>query len=134
MLCPTKRTVFALKRVSLEHADPETYQSYTNEIELLRRLRGHDRIIQLIDHQITFSEGNRPRTLLMVRALLWRRPLTVQVMECGEIDFAALLDDQRGKPLNLNFVGLYWQQVSRDRSAGMLTRYTDVGGSSRSSC
>ncbi|WOO83461.1 Serine/threonine-protein kinase mph1 [Vanrija pseudolonga] len=98
VLCPTKRAVFALKRVSLEHADPETYQSYTNEIELLRRLRGHDRIIQLIDHQITFSEGNRPRTLLMV-------------MECGEIDFAALLDDQRGKPLNLNFVGLYWQQM-----------------------
>lgn len=32
-------------------------------------------------------------------------------MECGEIDFAALLDDQRGKPLNMNFVGLYWQQV-----------------------
>lgn len=32
-------------------------------------------------------------------------------MECGEIDFAALLDEQRGKPLNMNFVGLYWQQV-----------------------
>jgi len=34
-----------------------------------------------------------------------------QVMECGEIDFAMLLDEQRGKPLNFNFVGLYWQQV-----------------------
>jgi hypothetical protein len=22
-----------------------------------------------------------------------------------------LLDEQRGKPLNFNFVGLYWQQV-----------------------
>lgn len=37
--------------------------------------------------------------------------LTVQVMECGEIDFAALLDEQRAKPLNMSFVGLYWQQV-----------------------
>jgi serine/threonine-protein kinase TTK/MPS1 len=33
-------------------------------------------------------------------------------MECGEIDFSMLLDEQRGKPLNFNFVGLYWQQVS----------------------
>lgn len=32
-------------------------------------------------------------------------------MECGEIDFAALLDEQRGKAINMNFVGLYWEQV-----------------------
>lgn len=102
VLCPTKRVVYALKRVSLERADAETYQSYTNEIELLRRLRGHDRIIQLIDHQITFTPGNRPKLLMMV-------------MECGEIDFANLLDEQRDKPLNWNFIGLYWQQVGATR-------------------
>lgn len=66
VLCPTKRTVFALKRVILDRADPETYQSYTNEIELLKRLRGHDRIIQLVDHQITFAPNNRPKVLVMV--------------------------------------------------------------------
>ena len=33
-------------------------------------------------------------------------------MECGEIDFATILDEQRGKALNMNFVGLYWEQVS----------------------
>jgi serine/threonine-protein kinase TTK/MPS1 len=33
-------------------------------------------------------------------------------MECGETDFSSLLDEQRGKPLNMNFVALYWQQVS----------------------
>lgn len=66
VLCPTKRVVYALKRVGLERADAETYQSYTNEIELLRRLRGHDRIIQLIDHQITFTPNNRPKLLMMV--------------------------------------------------------------------
>ncbi|CAK9786817.1 unnamed protein product [Cutaneotrichosporon oleaginosum] len=93
-----KRVVYALKRVGLERADAETYQSYTNEIELLRRLRGHDRIIQLIDHQITFTPSGRPKLLMMV-------------MECGEIDFAALLDEQRYKPLNMSFVGLYWQQM-----------------------
>ena len=66
VLCPTNRIVYALKRVALDRADSETYQSYTNEIELLKRLRGHDRIIQLIDHQITFSHGNRPKMLMMV--------------------------------------------------------------------
>nr|XP_031862296.1 uncharacterized protein CI109_002261 [Kwoniella shandongensis]KAA5529368.1 hypothetical protein CI109_002261 [Kwoniella shandongensis] len=95
---PKKRTIFALKVVQLDRADSETYQSYTNEIELLKRLRGHDRVIQLIDHQITFSQPNRPHRLLMV-------------MECGEIDFAALLDEQRGKAINMNFVGLYWEQM-----------------------
>ncbi|OCF44902.1 TTK protein kinase [Kwoniella heveanensis CBS 569] len=95
---PKKRVIYALKLVQLERADPETYQSYTNEIELLKRLRGHDRVIQLIDHQITFGQNNRPHRLLMI-------------MECGEIDFAALLDEQRGKAINMNFVGLYWEQM-----------------------
>ena len=66
VLCPINRTIYALKRVALDRADAETYQSYTNEIELLKRLRGHDRIIQLIDHQITFSQANRPKMLMMV--------------------------------------------------------------------
>ncbi|WWC64160.1 uncharacterized protein I303_106768 [Kwoniella dejecticola CBS 10117] len=96
---PKKRIIYALKLVQLDRADAETYQSYTNEIELLKRLRGHDRVIQLIDHQITFNSGNRPHRLMMV-------------MECGEIDFAALLDEQRGKAVNMNFVGLYWEQVT----------------------
>ncbi|KAK8843417.1 hypothetical protein IAR55_007074 [Kwoniella newhampshirensis] len=89
---PKKRVIYALKVVQLDRADSETYQSYTNEIELLKRLRGHDRVIQLIDHQITFSQPNRPHRLLM-------------------IDFAALLDEQRGKAINMNFVGLYWEQA-----------------------
>lgn len=113
-MCPIKRTILALKRVTLDRADNETYQSFINEIELLKRLRGHDRIIQLVDHQITFSPQNRPKVLLMVCSP--DTPLTqtradAQVMECGEIDFSMLLDEQRGKPLNFNFVGLYWQQV-----------------------
>ena len=66
VICPTKRIIYALKRVTLERADAETYQSYTNEIELLKRLRGHDRVIQLIDHQITFGQGNRPKILMVV--------------------------------------------------------------------
>jgi hypothetical protein len=46
VLCPTKRTVMALKRVALERCDQETITNYMNEVALLNRLRGHDRIIQ----------------------------------------------------------------------------------------
>lgn len=77
VLCPNKRVVYALKRVALDRADAETYQSYTNEIELLKRLRGHDRIIQLVDDQITIGSNGRPKLLLMVR-FTFRRLLTAR--------------------------------------------------------
>ena len=66
VLSHSARSLYALKRVALDRADFETYQSYTNEIELLKRLNGHDRIIKLVDHQITFGPGNRPKILMMV--------------------------------------------------------------------
>jgi hypothetical protein len=34
-----------------------------------------------------------------------------QVMEYGEVDFSRLLEEQKGKRLNMNFVGLFWLQV-----------------------
>ncbi|KAJ9106150.1 hypothetical protein QFC21_001293 [Naganishia friedmannii] len=98
VLCPTKRTVMALKRVALERCDQETITNYMNEVALLNRLRGHDRIIQLMECQVIRSGSGRPKTLQML-------------MECGETDFSSLLDEQRGKPLNMNFVALYWQQM-----------------------
>lgn len=39
-------------------------------------------------------------------------------MECGEIDFSTLLEEQGGRPLNLNFVGLYWEQVRPGTTRG----------------
>ncbi|KAJ9124110.1 hypothetical protein QFC22_000905 [Naganishia vaughanmartiniae] len=98
VLCPTKPTVMALKRVALERCDQETITNYMNEVALLNRLRGHDRIIQLMECQVIRSGSGRPKTLQML-------------MECGETDFSSLLDEQRGKPLNMNFVALYWQQM-----------------------
>ena len=57
--------VFAMKRVELGKGDLETYTSFCNEIELLKRLRGHERIIQLVDAEVNEAR----RTLVMVRAL-----------------------------------------------------------------
>lgn len=43
--------IFALKRVNLEQADPETIKGYQNEIQLLGRLADKSGIIRLYDHE-----------------------------------------------------------------------------------
>lgn len=125
VLCPATRNVLALKRVSLDRADKQTVDNYLNEISLLQRLKGHDQIIRLIDHQIIYgTRVDRPKSLLMVclasDSIAQLTPC--QLMECGEIAFDSLLDEQRDKPVNMNFVGLYWEQVSRQ--AAQRTRLT----------
>ena len=93
--------IFALKKVDLgKGADSETYQSFLNEIELLERLRGHDRIIQLVA-----SEVNEAKKSL------------IMVMEIGEIDLNALLQEKliitgNGKRrISMNFIRHTWEQM-----------------------
>lgn len=90
-----EHNIYALKKVDLGRgADGETYQSFLNEIELLERLRGHDRIIQLVS-----SEVNEVRRTL------------IMVMEIGEIDLNALLQERTGKRVSINFVRHTWEQM-----------------------
>lgn len=44
--------MFALKRVSLEHADESTIRGYRGEIDLLSKLSGVDRVIDIFDHEM----------------------------------------------------------------------------------
>ncbi|KHN95276.1 Protein kinase-like domain protein [Metarhizium album ARSEF 1941] len=44
--------MFALKRVSLENADDNTIKGYRGEIDLLGKLKGVDRVIDLYDHEL----------------------------------------------------------------------------------
>jgi len=90
--------VYAIKRVTLESIDAETLSGYMNEIALLRRLDGNNRIIRLIDSEVKPGPGGSKGHLLLV-------------MECGEIDFARLLQEQMKEPLNMVWVAYYWQQV-----------------------
>lgn len=82
VLCPTKRTVMALKRVALERCDQETITNYMNEVALLNRLRGHDRIIQLMECQVLRSGSGRPKTLQMVS-----RPWQTSPADEQSVDF-----------------------------------------------
>ncbi|KAH7309408.1 kinase-like domain-containing protein [Rhizoctonia solani] len=88
--------IYALKRVRLDSkVDEETMRGYVNEMQLLKRLDGNERIIKLIDSQ---AVGRGGRYLMMV-------------MELGEIDLAKLLAEKQGTRLQPHWIAIYWQQM-----------------------
>lgn len=91
-----KNAIYALKVVTLSQGDHETYHSFCNEIRLLEQLKGHDRVISLIDSEV--DEQNKRLSL---------------VMEIGDVDLNALLTEQLGKPISMNFLRHIWEQVRR---------------------
>ncbi|CAM9497635.1 unnamed protein product [Chrysoparadoxa australica] len=89
------RKVLALKRVTVEDSDASQLQSYANEIELLKKLRGHAAIIELHEAEVNASEG-----------------VIQMVMEMGEVDLHHLLAvNKEGKGCSANFMRLFWQQM-----------------------
>ena len=88
--------IFALKRVTLDKVDQDTMAGYMNEIALLKRLDGNQRIIRLFDSE--------------VRGVSAKGQLHL-VMECGEIDLARLLQEQQKEPMDPVWVAYYWKQV-----------------------
>ncbi|KAK2044923.1 kinase-like protein [Colletotrichum somersetense] len=93
-------TVFALKRVSLTHMDEFAEKGLRGEIELLQRLRGVERVIQLIDYEM-----NREKQALSV------------LMEVGELDFDSLLKNRQSRPeapahsFDITFARYYWKEM-----------------------
>merc|ERR550519_485360 len=75
-----RNQVVAIKRVNLEEADDETTKGYINEIGMLEKLQGEDRIVRLFDHE-TVEEEN----VLFV------------IMEKGDTDLASLLKKYASK-------------------------------------
>eukprot|EP00158_Paraphelidium_tribonemae_P003181 Partr_v1_DN25938_c0_g1_i2_m68724 putative ttk protein kinase len=86
--------IYALKRVGLKGIDESTLSGYVNEIALLKRMESCDRIINLHEFEINKRAG-----------------YLHMVMECGEIDLAHVLADQKETPINLNFIRVYWEQM-----------------------
>ncbi|KAK3693929.1 kinase-like domain-containing protein [Podospora appendiculata] len=90
--------MLALKRVSLENADENTVKGFKGEIDLLKRLHGVDRVIQLIDHEL-----NLEKQMLSV------------LMEVGELDFNTLLKSRQSTPegarLDPVFIRYHWKEM-----------------------
>ncbi|KAJ1919185.1 Dual-specificity kinase, spindle pole body (SPB) duplication and spindle checkpoint function [Mycoemilia scoparia] len=90
----TKSEIYAIKRVTTANADPLAIQGYINEIQLLRKFDRSPHIIQLYDSEIIKEKG-----------------LIYMVMEFGECDLYALLKKHGQKPLSMNFIRMYWEQM-----------------------
>ncbi|KAJ2882801.1 Dual-specificity kinase, spindle pole body (SPB) duplication and spindle checkpoint function [Coemansia aciculifera] len=89
-----KHEIFAIKRVSFSRADMQAIEGYINEIILLRKFEGNPYIIQLYDAEINKERG-----------------LIHMVMEFGETDLASVLKRQGDRPLGMNTIRLYWEQM-----------------------
>lgn len=58
----------------------------------MNTLRGNERIVKLIDSEISES-------------------VILMVMEYGETDLAQMLQKRQGEKLNINFIKICWEQV-----------------------
>ncbi|KAL2759115.1 hypothetical protein ACRALDRAFT_2098349 [Sodiomyces alcalophilus JCM 7366] len=89
--------MFALKRVSLEQADETTIRGYRGEIDLLGKLTGVDRVINLFDYEM--NDEKKMLTLLM---------------EMGELDLNSLLRNRynpESAKFDPVFVRFYWKEM-----------------------
>ncbi|KAI0754933.1 kinase-like domain-containing protein [Daedaleopsis nitida] len=91
--------MYAMKRVQLDKLDSDTMAGYMNEISLLKRLDGNQRIIRLYDSEVKNSPSTGGKGTLYL------------IMECGEIDFARLLSEQQKEIMDPVWVAYYWKQM-----------------------
>lgn len=90
-------TLMALKRVSLENADESTINGYLGEIDLLKKLTGVDRVVNLFD-----SEMNQEKQMLSL------------VMEMGERALDKVLQNHQSAEfarLDPVFIRFYWKEM-----------------------
>ncbi|KAK9488105.1 kinase-like domain-containing protein [Lipomyces starkeyi] len=77
--------VYAMKKVTFDEVDEAVVKGFKGEIELLRKLSNEERVVRLVDFEITEGCVN-------------------MVMECGEIDLAHVLATRLSSPLDLSFI------------------------------
>ncbi|CAK7267592.1 hypothetical protein SEPCBS57363_002670 [Sporothrix epigloea] len=89
--------MFAMKRVSLENTDDSTIRGFMGEIDLLKKLSGVERVIQLFD----FEMNNEKHMLSLL-------------MELGEMDLNSLLrlrQNPESARMDPVFVRFYWKEM-----------------------
>ncbi|KAM3510199.1 hypothetical protein MY10362_000117 [Beauveria mimosiformis] len=90
-------TMMALKRVSLENADESTINGYLGEIDLLKKLTGVDRVVNLFDWEL-----NQEKQMLSL------------VMEMGERALDKVLQTHQSAEsarLDPVFIRFYWKEM-----------------------
>ncbi|KAJ8099737.1 kinase-like domain-containing protein [Lipomyces tetrasporus] len=77
--------IYAMKKVTFDEVDDAVVKGFKGEIELLRKLTNEERVVRLVDFEITEGCVN-------------------MVMECGEIDLAHVLASRLNSPIDLSFI------------------------------
>lgn len=89
--------IYALKRVSMEDADETAIRGYKGEIDLLKKLKDNDRVVQILDWEM-----NEEKQMLSV------------LMEMGELDFNRILNQKFAVPnpqFDPSFCRHYWREM-----------------------
>lgn len=118
VLAPNARN-FAIKRVDLAHVDKPTRKGFFDEVELLKRLRGKEGIVRLVDHEY-----------------LPEQQILHIVLEYGEVDVLTMLKRKRKQWRNQDpfivdpgFIVSIWRDMVRAvgvRSGDMRSDYVSA--------
>ncbi|KAG8933610.1 Dual-specificity kinase, spindle pole body (SPB) duplication and spindle checkpoint function [Tulasnella sp. 418] len=86
--------IFAIKAITMGITDQRSVTEYNNEVEILKRLQGHKRVIRLIEEDsISFSDTR------------------FIVMEYGEVGLAEILAEKCDEPLDYPWIISHWYQM-----------------------
>ncbi|KAJ8551222.1 hypothetical protein K7X08_000592 [Anisodus acutangulus] len=113
-------SIYALKKIKLKGRDYATAYGFCQEIEYLKRLKGKNNIIQLIDYEVTdkslldeVMNGSMSNNESRVK----EDGYIYMVLEYGEIDLAHMLSqkwrelDGSESIIDENWLRFYWQQI-----------------------
>ncbi|XP_060198090.1 serine/threonine-protein kinase MPS1 isoform X1 [Lycium barbarum] len=113
-------SIYALKKIKLKGRDYATAYGFCQEIEYLKRLKGKNNIIQLIDYEVTdkslldeVMNGSMSNNESRVK----EDGYIYMVLEYGEIDLAHMLSqkwrelDSSESIIDENWLRFYWQQI-----------------------
>lgn len=113
-------SIYALKKIKLKGRDYATAYGFCQEIEYLKRLKGKNNIIQLIDYEVTdknlldeVMNGSMSNNESRVK----EDGYIYMVLEYGEIDLAHMLSqkwrelDDSDSIIDENWLRFYWQQI-----------------------
>ncbi|CAN4081353.1 unnamed protein product [Withania somnifera] len=113
-------SIYALKKIKLKGRDYATAYGFSQEIEYLKRLKGKNNIIQLIDYEVTdknllyeVMNGSMSNNETKVK----EDGYIYMVLEYGEIDLAHMLSlkwrelDGSDSIIDENWLRFYWQQI-----------------------
>ncbi|CAO2834690.1 unnamed protein product [Amaranthus hypochondriacus] len=113
-------TIYALKKIKLKGRDYATALGFCQEIVYLKKLKGKDNIIQLIDYEVTDkallhevmndTSSNKDNKVKDDGCIY-------MVLEYGEIDLAHMLSqkwreiERSNSTMDENWLRFYWQQI-----------------------